>query len=145
MARGVRPPAWFWIVAAVLAIWDGWGLLACVQQFRHGADAMPGATDYDRALFAALPVWYNYVFLIATFGGLLGALALLLREHRATVLFAISLAAVVAMFGYLFLATDIVAHKGAAQVLPFPAVVLLEALFSLWFAQLAVGRGWLPR
>ncbi|MBN8814423.1 MAG: hypothetical protein J0J06_03125 [Sphingomonas sp.] len=143
MAIGVKPPAWFWIVALLLLAWNAMGVFACIQQFRLGAEAMGPATDYDRALYASMPVWYNYVYAVATFGGLLGAVALLLRMRRSVTLFWLSLIAVVVMFGYLFATTDLIAHKGAGVVLPFPAVIALIALFSVWFAGMAARKGWI--
>lgn len=145
MASGVKPPIWFWVVAILLLLWEAMGVYACVQQFRLGAEAMGPATDYDRALYASMPAWYNYVFAVATFGALLGALALLLRERRAVILYWISLIAVVVQFGYLFATTDIIAKKGAAEVLTFPAVIIALAVFALWFARLAARKGWIGR
>lgn len=143
MATGVKPPAWFWIVVVLLIAWEAMGVYACVEQFRLGADAMGPATDYDRALYASMPVWYNYVYAVATFGGLLAALALALRERRAVILYWISLIAVVVMFGYLFATTDLIAHKGAGVVLPFPAVIFALAVFAVWFAGFAAKKGWI--
>jgi len=74
---------------------------------------------------------------------LLGAVALLLRMRRSVTLFWLSLIAVVVMFGYLFATTDLIAHKGAGVVLPFPAVIALIALFSVWFAGMAARKGWI--
>ncbi|WP_375396862.1 hypothetical protein [uncultured Sphingomonas sp.] len=143
MSTGLRPPAWFWIVAVLLVLWEAMGVFSCIQQFRLGAEAMGPATNYDRALYASLPVWYNYAYAVATFGGLLGGLALLLKEARAVILFWISLIAVLVMFGYLFATTDIIAHKGAGTVLPFPIVIALVGAFSIWFATMARARRWI--
>jgi hypothetical protein len=101
--------------------------------------------DWSLKYYAALPVWYNWVYVFATFGGLLGALALLLRERRATILFWISLVAVVVMFGYAFAATDLIAHKGLGQVLPFPLFIAAIAVFSVWFSGMAAKKGWIGR
>ncbi len=100
MAAGVKPPIWFWIVALLLVLWEGYGVYMCVDQFQHGA--MSAGWDhsaYGQALYAKLPKWYNWDYAIATFGGLLGALALLLRERRSVILFIISLIAVIINFG----------------------------------------------
>ena len=134
MATGVKPPAWFWIVAILLVLWEAIGCYACVEQFRLGAAAMGPVDAWSQAYYDALPTWYNYVYVVATFGGLLGGLALLLRERRATILFWISLIAVIVMFGYAFAATDLIAHKGLGNVVIFPAVIALIAVFSVWFS-----------
>ena len=138
-----RPPVWFWVVAILFAIWGAMGCYACFQQFRLGAEAMGPATDYDRALYASLPVWYNYVYAIAVGAALLGALALLARSAVAQLLFLLSLIAVVVQFGFLFATTDIIAHKGAGVVLPFPILILAVAVVQVWFAGLARRRGWI--
>lgn len=138
-----KPPAWFWIVAIILLLWGAQGCYACVQQFRFGAEAMGPATDYDRALFAALPAWYNWCFAVAVGASLLGSIALLIRSSAARLLFIVSLVAVLIQFGYLFATTDIIAHKGAGVVLPFPLVITAVAVFQLWFAGLAQRRGWI--
>ncbi|AXJ96280.1 MULTISPECIES: hypothetical protein [unclassified Sphingomonas] len=136
-------PGWFRIVALVLLVWGAIGCFACVQQFRLGAEAMGPADDYQRALYAALPSWYNAVYAVATGTALLGAIALLARSALASPLFAISLAAVVVQFGWLFATTDIIAHRGALTVVPFPLVIAAIAAGSLWLAWHARARGWI--
>lgn len=144
MARALRQvPLWFRIVAVLLLLWGVAGCYACFQQFRLGADAMGPATDYDRALFAALPVWYNAVYAVAVGTGLLGALALLARSVLAVPLCAISLVAVVVMFGWFFATTDVIAVKGPLIALGPPFVIALIAAYALWLATTARGRGWL--
>lgn len=46
------------------------------------------------------------------------------------------------MFGYAFAATDLIAHKGLEQVLPFPLFIAAVGVFSVWLAQLAARNGW---
>jgi hypothetical protein len=142
MTAGVKPPIWFWIVAVLLVLWEAMGCYACYMQFKLGAAAMGPVDDWSLKYYAALPVWYNTVYLVAAFGGLLGGLALLLREKRARILFWISFVAIIVMFGYAFAATDLIAHKGLGQVLPFPLIIAAIGAFSIWFAGLSVKRGW---
>ena len=143
MATEVKSPVWFWVVAVLLVLWEAMGCYACYMQFTLGAAAMGTVDDWSLKYYAALPVWYNWVYLVATFGGLLGGLALLLREKRAGILFWISFVAIVVMFGYAFAATDLIAHKGLGQVLPFPLFIAAAGAFSIWFAGFARQRGWL--
>ena len=135
MASQVKAPVWFWIVAILLVLWEAMGCWACVLQIKLGAAAMGPVDDWSLKYYAALPVWYNGVYAIATFGGLLGGLALLLRDARASILFWISFVAIIVMFGYAFAATDLIAHKGLGRVLPFPLLVAAVGAFSIWFAE----------
>ena len=144
MVTGLRPvPLWFRIVAVILLLWGFAGCYACLQQFRLGADAMGAASDYDRALYGSLPVWYNAIYAVAVGTGLLGALALLTRSVLAVPLYAISLVAVVIQFGWLFAMTDIIAVRGAAPVVPFPLFIVALGIFSLWLSRHARRRGWI--
>ena len=137
-----RAPWWFYVAAAVLALWGVMGVAACVSQLRHGADAMGAASDYDRALFAQLPLWYRADYAIATSTMLLGALALLARTRHAVALLTVSLVAVMIQFGWMFAMTDIIAVKGP-YVLYFPLLILAIGALALHLAHVARRRGWI--
>ena len=137
------PPPWFRLVAVLLLIWAAMGCYSCVQQFRLGAAAMGPPSDYDRALSAALPVWYDALFAVAVGTGLLGAIALLARSVLAWPLFVMSLIAIVAMFGWMFVMTDIIAVKGVVEATGFPIVIAAIAGFQIWLAGIARRRGWI--
>ena len=145
MTTDNKIPAYFWIVAILLLLWEAMGCYACVTQIRLGAAAMGPVDDWSLKYYAALPAWYNAVYAVGTFGGLIGGLMLLLRNQRATLLFWISFVAVLVMFGYAFVATDLIAHKGLGQVLPFPLFIAAVGAFSIWFARFAARKGWLGR
>jgi hypothetical protein len=144
MAMGLRPaPLWFRVAAVILLLWGFAGCYACFQQFRLGAEAMGPATDYDRALYAALPVWYNAVYAVGVGTGMLGALALLTRSVIARPLYLISLVAVVIQFGWIFAMTDLIAVKGAAKVVPFPVLIFLVGACAIWLTGTARRRRWI--
>ena len=145
MTATAKPPVWYWIAALLLVVWEVMGCFACITQIRMGAAAMGPVDAWSLKYYAALPVWYNAVYAVATFGGLLGGLALLLRDRRAGTLFWVSFAAIVLMFGYAFVVTDLIAHKGLAMVLPFPLFIATMGALSIWFAQITAKRGWLRR
>src|SRR5471032_2444235 len=140
-----KPPVWFWIVAILLLLWEAMGCYACVLQIRLGAAAMGPVDDWSLKYYALLPGWYNWVYGIATFGGLLGGLTLLLRDKRATILFWVSFVAIIVMFGYAFVATDLIAHKRLGQVLPFPLFIAVVGALSIWFAGFAARKSWVGR
>lgn len=134
-------PAWFLTVVVVLALWNLMGVVACIQQIRLGAEAMGPATDYDRALFASLPGWYNLVYAIAVGAGLAGTVALAIGYAVARPLLLVSLVAAAVQFGYMFAATDIIAVKGV-WVVHFPLLIIAICLIQYWLALVAARRGW---
>ena len=138
-----RPPRWFGLVAAALIIW---GLLGCASFYAHvayGPELAPDPTEWDRAYYAALPGWFDPVYAVAVLGGLLGSLALAWRWRGAELLYIASLVGVVIQFGYVFLATDVLAHKGALATVPFPLFIAAVAVFQIWFAGHARRHGWI--
>lgn len=137
------PPLRFWVIAGLLVFWGAAGCYACYQQFVLGANAMGPSTKYDRALYASLPGWYNYAYALATGMALIGGLALLSRVGWAGIVFLVSLIAATVQFGYLFIATDIIARKGADVVLPFPILILAVSVFSIWFTVYSYRKHWI--
>ena len=138
----IRPPAWFWIVATLLLLWNVAGIAAWVQQMRLGAEAMGAASEYDRQLYASLPGWYNAVYAVAVFAGLGGTIALFARAGAARALMIASFVAVVIQFGWIIGATDMVAVKGAGTIV-FPIVIAVIGAFAIWLSRLAWRRRWL--
>ena len=143
MAGWTKTPLWFRTLAVVLILWGAMGVFAWVQHMRLGPEAMGPATAYDRGLYASLPGWYDWVYLIAVGAGLIGAAMLLLGSALARPVFAVSLIGVVVMFGWMFLATDIIAVKGIPLATGFPVVIFAIGVFQLWLAGMAVRRGWI--
>ncbi len=137
------PAPWFRIVAVLFVLWGLAGVYAFYVQATMGATALAALSDYDRRFHLALPVWFDWVYGIATWGGLLGSIALLMRRRWAAGLFAASLLAVAVQFGWVFAATDLIAVKGAGATVPFPLVIFAIALFQLATARHGISRGWL--
>ncbi|WP_294352093.1 hypothetical protein [uncultured Sphingomonas sp.] len=142
MDRSTRSPAWFRAVAVVLLLWGLAGCFACIQQFRLGADAMGPASDYDRALYASLPIWYNAIYAVAVGCGLFAAVALLARSALAVPLAWLSFTGVLIQFGWLLATSDIIRVKGA-EVVAFPLFIVAIAAFAIWLARHARAHGWI--
>ncbi len=138
-----KASTWFWIVAILLLAWQAIGVVACVMQVRMGAASWPDATDYDRRLYLGMPFWYNWVYVVATFGGLAAAILLIARNALAVPLNIVSLVAIVVMFGYVLGATDLIAHKGLLAAAGFPIVIFLLGVVGVWVSRTARARGWI--
>lgn len=141
--QGTKPPLMFWIISVVLLLWAAAGMFALYMHVTLDPTKQPDMTDYDRAYFAALPAWFVYVYGLAVIPAFVGAVALLLRSRVAQPLFLASIIGVVIQFGYVFGATDLIAHKGAAATVPFPLFILLMAVAQYWLARVFIRRGWI--
>ena len=134
-------PLWFRMTTGVLVLWGIVGCFMCLQQLRLGADSLGQASAYDRALYAALPKWFDPLFAVAVLTGLVGAVLLFMRRARARPFLIVSLVATTAQFAWLFASTDIIAHNGASETLGLPAVIIGIAGFTLWLVGHARSKG----
>ena len=136
-------PRWFITVAILLLLWAIAGVASFAAHVVVGERMATEQGAWDLAYYRALPAWFAWDYAVATLAALAGAIALLMRSRHAVVLYLVSLAGVVIQFGYVFLGTDLLAHKGAAATLPFPAFIALMGAVQIAVAMMAARRGWI--
>lgn len=137
-----KPNTGFWIIAVLALLWNLMGifqfLLATVM-----VDTMNDKVPEEQmALFNSLPSWYYYIFGVAVFAGVLGALLLLLRKKIAVPVFGISLLAVLVQMGYWLFATEVMDVVGMVSVV-MPLIVIIVAIFLYFYSKGAAQKGWL--
>ena len=137
-----KRPVWFVAVAIILLLWAVAGLASFGAHVFVGEKmaAEQGAWDLD--YYRALPAWFAWDYALATLAALAGAIALLMRSRQAVMLYVLSLIGVVIQFGYVFVGTDLLAHKGAAATVPFPMFIALMGCVQIVLARFAAKRGW---
>ena len=139
-ASGV--PSWFWIVSVLALLWELMGVGSYLYHVTLSPEAIAALPEGQAELMRITPAWVNGAFAVATFGGLLGAVGLLLRRQWARLLFIVSLVAVVVQFGWVFLvgkAHELIGPSSAV----FPAFIVAVAAVLVWFAGTSIRRGWL--
>ncbi len=82
-------PRWTLYIAPLAALWYGFGLSQAVIGYMADASAAP------------LAIWASYA--VACLAGVVGSAALFFRPARAATAFAVSLAAAVIYFGWVFM------------------------------------------
>lgn len=138
---GVKPPAWFWIVAVLGLLWELFG----VAEYLMHVGVVPRTMEMneaERSLMESSPMWVTGLFAIGVFAGLLGALGLLLRRRWARPLLVLSLVAVILQFGGWLLMTEAVAVIGPT-VFIMPAIIVLVGILLVWAASVGIRRRWL--
>ena len=138
-----KPPVWFWIVAVIFALWGLMGIYAFYADITMGAAAKAQLSAYDRNLLASRPAWFPWLYGFGVWTGLFGAVALLLRSAYANILTIVSLVLVIVMFGFIFVATDLIAVKGFGAAAGFPIFIVFMEVAQLWLAQRGIKRGWI--
>jgi hypothetical protein len=138
-----KAPGWFWLVAGLITLWGVIGVAAFYMDVSMSSAAVAGMSDYDRALRASRPGWFMWLYGAAVWSGLIGGVLLLRRSVVAHPLFVLSLMLVIAMFGYVFAATDLIAVKGVVVATAFPILIALIGMGEIWFATRARRRAWI--
>jgi hypothetical protein len=132
-------PAWFRIAAVLALLWELFGCFMYVTQVTTDVASLP--ID-QRAMWNATPPWIIGAYAVAVWGGLLGAVLLLMRRKLAEHLLLLSLIAVVVQFGGVLLVPAL------RQVTPDSAFALPIAIFLVCYgiymlSRRARKRGWL--
>jgi len=142
MTHSTKPPLWFWIVSTLMLLWNGVGAAAYIQEATLSQDALQAMNAEARALLLSRPPWATAAFAIAVFGGTIGCLLLLVRSRRAVPILMLSLLGVAVQMVHAFLIANSYAVFGPGGLI-MPAMIVAGALFLVWFALFARGRGWL--
>lgn len=139
-----RPvPTWFYVVAVLFLLWELVGVSGFVLEQTMTPAQVARMPPYDQYLYLARPGWATLSYAIATLAALAGGVALLLRRRIARTLFVASLVFVVVLFGWALGATDLIAVKGFATAAGLPIVIAVVGALQIWFAGLAIRRGWI--
>ena len=101
-----KAPKWFMIVAVVALIWNLMGVMAYIMQVTMSPEVLNQMPEAERLMYKNIPDWVTSAFAIAVFGGTLGSLVLILKKKFATILFVISLIAVLIQNYYTFFVAD---------------------------------------
>jgi len=135
-------PVWYWVVAAILLIWNAIGCAACYSQMTASPEKFAQLPEGRRDAWIAMPTTAKAAYVVAVGAGLLGAIALLLTSLAAGPLFIASLVGVIVQFGWFF-----AVYKGMTRTGPssafFPAFIALVAVGEIGFACAAKAQGWL--
>ena len=90
---GGRTPWHLWLVGGLALLWNAFGAYDYLMTQTHNAAYLAQFTPEQRAYFASYPVWMVADWAIGVWGGLLGAILLLMKKRWAYPVFVVSLAA----------------------------------------------------
>ena len=135
-------PVWYWVVSAILLIWNIIGCAACYSQMTASPQKLATLPEGQREAWIEMPAAARIAYIVAVGTGLLGVIALLFRNPVAGPLFIVSLVGIIVQFGWFF-----GVFKGASKLggssAAFPGFIALVALGQIAFASCAKAQGWL--
>lgn len=141
MTSTIKPTKAFWIISGIALFWNLLGIMAYLGQAYMTEEMLTALPDGDQAYYNNIPAWVTAAFAIAVFGGALGSLALLLRKKWAKIVLLVSLIAVLLQFIYNTLLQSYMEVTG--EKLFMPLVVIIIAVFLVWFAKKSEKEGWI--
>jgi hypothetical protein len=137
-----RAPWHLWAVGVIGVLWNGYGCYDYVMTNTGGADYMRqlGLGEELIAYYMGMPAWMTAAWAVGVWGGLLGAVLLLLRMKWALHVFIASLAAFVLSLVYYYALSNGAAILGG-EAYVINAIILIGCLFFVWYAWFATKRG----
>lgn len=137
-----KSPLWFWITASISLLWNIIGLLSFVGHLFIAEFGIQELTNSEVALYDEYSWWTHIVFAVAVFSGFVGSLGLLLRKHWSYTAFIASLLAVIPQMIHSVFFTSSIEVYGLAKTITMPIIVILFALFLIWFSKRSVYSNW---
>lgn len=140
MSDNIKPPVLFWVISVIALLWYLFGVSTFVGSVMATPEGMQPSVDSGTLTQAYvdvllnIPAWVTAAFGIATIGGAIASVCLLLRKKIAAPLFMISLAGALVMYVYMFVLS------GKASVMPtsdfiIAGVVTIVTIFMIWFSR----------
>lgn len=131
-----KAPILFWVLSIIALIWNGMGVNAYLQQAYNTESYRTMYTEEQLEIAANMPAWVTAAFAIAVFTGALAAIGLLLKKSWSVKLWYLSLLAVLIQMGYILI-------NGYASSIVMTIMIIVFALFFVWFARKSEANGWL--
>jgi hypothetical protein len=137
----VRTPWHLWVVGVVAALWNGFGCFDYVmtQTNRDQWFAQMGMTEAQLAYFNAMPAWTHAAWAVGVWGGLIGALLLLVRRKWAFHAFVVSFLGWLAGAVYAFALSN--GMEAMGPMWPMQVVIGAACVFFIWYAWMLSKKG----
>jgi hypothetical protein len=146
MATQVRTPVHVWIVGVLALLWNCIGVFDYLMTRMRNTDYLTSMmpTVDPAAMLAwvdAFPIWAQAGWALGVWGGLLGAVLLLMRHRWALPVFAVSLVGAILGLGYQIVAAPPLAGMEGPMndIMPFVIIAIALALFL--YARAMKARG----
>ena len=137
-----KRPSSVLVIAVLALLWNVFGLFSFYLHVTAGPDVVATWPEAQQQIAATTPRWVFVPFAIATIGGVLGSLGLLLGKRWAVPVLLLSLLGIVIQFGSIYAITPTWALTGIGGA-ALPLCIALVALFLWLYARKAAARGWL--
>lgn len=140
-APNTRAPLHLWAIGGIALLWNSMGALDYFMTQTRNAAYMTRFTQEQLDFFYNFPAWAVSAWAIGVWGGVLGALLLLLRKRLAVWVFLASLVGVVVTDLQNYVLADGMRIMGGGMARGFVALIFVLALVQLLYARAMSARG----
>jgi hypothetical protein len=138
-AVSARTPAHLWIVGILSLLWNCFGgydyTMSNMRNVDYIGKAMPGVDPHAAlAWMDSFPIYAKIGWALGVWGGLLGAILLLMRSRYAVWAYAASMLGIVLSIGWQIAAAPKLAgaEGGMYDIMPYGIIAI--GLFLLWYS-----------
>ena len=137
----VKTPWHLWVVGVLALLWNSFGCVdyTMTQTRQDEWFAQMGMTETQLTYFNAMPPWTHAAWAIGVWGGLLGAVLLLLRRKWAMPVFVVSFLGWLAGAVYAFALSD--GMEAMGPMWPMQIVIGGACVFFIWYARMMSQKG----
>ena len=137
-----KPTTGFWVISVIALIWNLIGVMNYVGQAYMTDEMLASLPEAQQDLYQNIPAWVTAAFAIAVFGGTLGSLLLLLKKKLASIIFSISILAIIIQMAWVLFVSKTLEVNGAMGAL-LPVLVIIIGAFLVSYSKKATANGWL--
>ena len=136
-----RTPWHLWVVGVLAVLWNSVGAFDYFMTQTQNEGYMSNYTPEQLEYFYGFPAWVVAFWAIAVWGGVLGALLLLLRKRLAVEVLLVSFLSMLVTTIYNFGLSDGLEAMGSAFELVFSAMIFVVAFLLFLYAKAMRNRG----
>ncbi len=129
-----RTPTHLWVVGLIALLWNAFGCYDYLMTESANSAYLSNFPPEMVAYSNSLPGWTVAFWALGVWGGLAGALLLLIRSHYAVWAFALSFVGAAVGIGYQLFMTTMPASMTAGVMGMMPYVIVAVAAFLLWYS-----------
>ncbi|GJL96517.1 MAG: hypothetical protein DHS20C06_03340 [Hyphobacterium sp.] len=135
-----KTPIWFWILAVIAILWNGYGVFAYIATQYQWAPALEGLTEEQLTYFYSMPAWSTGLWAVSVMVAFVASIFLILRKGPADIMFLLG------MIGFLITNIYSLFVRGGIAIMGTPAlivavVIFLSLLGFFWTARWASSAG----
>jgi len=136
-----RTPWHLWVVGVLAVLWNAMGAFDYMMTETRNEGYMSKFTPEQLEFFYGFPAWVVAFWAIAVWGGVLGAVLLLLKKKLAAEVFLVSFLAMVVTTIHNFVLSNGLEAMGDPFAVFFSAMIFVVALLLYLYAKAMKSRG----